>query len=184
MSASERDFWFFYFYLFIFSLRLAAIALLYLDQEDAFWCLVAIVEVFMPRDYYTKTLLGSQVPFQDCSLTHSHEKFPKNSGKVVKLEQRWGFKHVLVCWIWLMSSRLTARLFYFFVICHSDSGKILTYLLSKLYRILALYNMNTVKFSITSHTIRYGVTCKLLFSWNHVIGMLLFTKYTILYSFY
>ncbi|KAK1157978.1 TBC1 domain family member 2B-like isoform X1 [Acipenser oxyrinchus oxyrinchus] len=41
--------------------RLAAVALLYLDQEDAFWCLVAIVEVFMPRDYYTKTLLGSQV---------------------------------------------------------------------------------------------------------------------------
>uniref|UniRef100_A0A3P9KB15 TBC1 domain family, member 2B n=1 Tax=Oryzias latipes TaxID=8090 RepID=A0A3P9KB15_ORYLA len=41
--------------------RLAAIALLYLDQEDAFWALVAIVEVFMPRDYYTKTLLGSQV---------------------------------------------------------------------------------------------------------------------------
>ncbi|KAK5620148.1 hypothetical protein CRENBAI_001525 [Crenichthys baileyi] len=41
--------------------RLAAIALLYLDQEDAFWTLVAIVEVFMPRDYYTKTLLGSQV---------------------------------------------------------------------------------------------------------------------------
>ncbi|XP_013859082.1 TBC1 domain family member 2B [Austrofundulus limnaeus] len=41
--------------------RLVAIALLYLDQEDAFWTLVAIVEVFMPRDYYTKTLLGSQV---------------------------------------------------------------------------------------------------------------------------
>lgn len=37
-------------------------ALLYLEQEDAFWCLVAIVEGFMPRDYYTKTLLGSQVP--------------------------------------------------------------------------------------------------------------------------
>ncbi|XP_076026582.1 TBC1 domain family member 2B [Genypterus blacodes] len=41
--------------------RLAAIALLYLDQEEAFWCLIAIVEVFMPCDYYTKTLLGSQV---------------------------------------------------------------------------------------------------------------------------
>uniref|UniRef100_A0A674NQF6 TBC1 domain family member 2B n=1 Tax=Takifugu rubripes TaxID=31033 RepID=A0A674NQF6_TAKRU len=41
--------------------RLVAVALLYLDQEDAFWSLVAIVEVFMPRDYYTKTLLGSQV---------------------------------------------------------------------------------------------------------------------------
>lgn len=35
--------------------------MLCLEQEDAFWCLVAIVEVFMPRDYYTKTLLGSQV---------------------------------------------------------------------------------------------------------------------------
>ncbi|KAJ8247686.1 hypothetical protein GJAV_G00249100 [Gymnothorax javanicus] len=41
--------------------RLAAIALLYLEEELAFWCLVTIVEVFMPRDYYTKTLLGSQV---------------------------------------------------------------------------------------------------------------------------
>ncbi|KAK2495366.1 hypothetical protein MC885_016614 [Smutsia gigantea] len=41
--------------------RLVAMALLYLEQEDAFWCLVTIVEVFMPRDYYTKTLLGSQV---------------------------------------------------------------------------------------------------------------------------
>lgn len=45
-------------------LRLVAVALLYLDQEDAFWSLVAIVEVFMPRDYYTKTLLGSQVNTQ------------------------------------------------------------------------------------------------------------------------
>ncbi|ERE75681.1 TBC1 domain family member 2B [Cricetulus griseus] len=41
--------------------RLVAVALLYLEQEDAFWCLVSIVEVFMPRDYYTKTLLGSQM---------------------------------------------------------------------------------------------------------------------------
>lgn len=44
-----------------FACRLVAVALLYLEQEDAFWCLVTIVEVFMPRDYYTKTLLGSQV---------------------------------------------------------------------------------------------------------------------------
>lgn len=56
--------------------RLAAIALLYLDQEDAFWCLVAIVEVFMPHDYYTKTLLGSQVDqrvFKDLM----YEKLPR-----------------------------------------------------------------------------------------------------------
>ena len=45
----------------LFACRLVAVALLYLEQEDAFWCLVTIVEVFMPRDYYTKTLLGSQV---------------------------------------------------------------------------------------------------------------------------
>ncbi|KAL7858220.1 hypothetical protein AOLI_G00183220 [Acnodon oligacanthus] len=56
--------------------RLAAIALLYLEQEEAFWCLIAIVEVFMPRDYYTKTLLGSQVDqrvFKDLM----NEKLPR-----------------------------------------------------------------------------------------------------------
>lgn len=42
--------------------RLAAIALLVLQsEEEAFWCLVAIVQFLMPMDYYTKTLLGSQV---------------------------------------------------------------------------------------------------------------------------
>lgn len=42
--------------------RLAAIALLVLQsEEDAFWCLVAVVEAIMPRDYYTKNLVASQV---------------------------------------------------------------------------------------------------------------------------
>uniref|UniRef100_UPI00358F0C29 TBC1 domain family member 2B-like n=2 Tax=Myxine glutinosa TaxID=7769 RepID=UPI00358F0C29 len=41
--------------------RLAAIALLYLEEEDAFWCLVVITEAIMPADYYNKTLLASQV---------------------------------------------------------------------------------------------------------------------------
>ncbi|XP_059496098.1 TBC1 domain family member 2B isoform X2 [Stegostoma tigrinum] len=41
--------------------RLAGIALLYLEQEEAFWCLVAITECFMTPDYYTKNLIGSQV---------------------------------------------------------------------------------------------------------------------------
>ncbi|XP_067103528.1 TBC1 domain family member 2A isoform X1 [Osmerus mordax] len=41
--------------------RLAAIALLVLQsEEEAFWCLVAVVEVIMPQDYYTKNLLASQ----------------------------------------------------------------------------------------------------------------------------
>ncbi|KPP76985.1 TBC1 domain family member 2A-like [Scleropages formosus] len=41
--------------------RLAAIALLVLeDEEEAFWCLVAVVETIMPQDYYSKTLIASQ----------------------------------------------------------------------------------------------------------------------------
>ncbi|XP_033638800.1 TBC1 domain family member 2B-like [Asterias rubens] len=40
--------------------RLAGIGLLYLDEENAFWCLVAIIECIMPADYYSKTLIGSQ----------------------------------------------------------------------------------------------------------------------------
>lgn len=43
-------------------LRLAAIALLVLQsEEDAFWCLVTVVETIMPQDYYTKNLVASQV---------------------------------------------------------------------------------------------------------------------------
>ncbi|XP_042203732.1 TBC1 domain family member 2B-like [Homarus americanus] len=41
--------------------RLVAIALLFLNEEDAFWSLVYIVEYLMPPDYYNKNLLGSQV---------------------------------------------------------------------------------------------------------------------------
>ncbi|XP_005382884.1 PREDICTED: TBC1 domain family member 2A [Chinchilla lanigera] len=42
--------------------RLAAIALLVLEEEEsAFWCLVAIVESIMPAEYYSKTLMASQV---------------------------------------------------------------------------------------------------------------------------
>ena len=41
--------------------RLAAIALLFLNEEDAFWCLVCIVEYIMPQEYYTTTLMAAQV---------------------------------------------------------------------------------------------------------------------------
>ncbi|XP_072014560.1 TBC1 domain family member 2B-like [Amphiura filiformis] len=40
--------------------RLAAIALLYLEEEDAFWCMVCIVQYIMPAGYYSTTLIGSQ----------------------------------------------------------------------------------------------------------------------------
>ncbi|XP_077201598.1 TBC1 domain family member 2A isoform X1 [Paroedura picta] len=42
--------------------RLAAVALLVLEEEEnAFWCLVHIAENLMPPDYYSNTLIGSQV---------------------------------------------------------------------------------------------------------------------------
>ncbi|XP_034055996.1 TBC1 domain family member 2A-like isoform X4 [Gymnodraco acuticeps] len=45
--------------------RLAALALLVLQsEEEAFWCLVAVVENILPPDYYTKQLLASQVVFR------------------------------------------------------------------------------------------------------------------------
>ncbi|KXJ27716.1 TBC1 domain family member 2B [Exaiptasia diaphana] len=40
--------------------RLVAIAMLYLTEEEAFWCLVAFIEHIMPKDYYSKTLLAAQ----------------------------------------------------------------------------------------------------------------------------
>ncbi|XP_021363151.1 TBC1 domain family member 2B-like [Mizuhopecten yessoensis] len=40
--------------------RLAAIGLLFLEEEEAFWLLVAIVEHIMPKDYYSRTLIAAQ----------------------------------------------------------------------------------------------------------------------------
>jgi len=43
--------------------RIAAIALLFMNEEDAFWTLVYIVEHLMPPEYYSrdKQLIGAQV---------------------------------------------------------------------------------------------------------------------------
>lgn len=40
--------------------RLAAIALLFLNEEDAFWCLVAIVDHILPAEYFSSTLMAAQ----------------------------------------------------------------------------------------------------------------------------
>ncbi len=56
--------------------RLAAIALLFLDEEDAFWCLVAIVHKLLPQDYYSHTLLGSQTDqrvLRDLLIDHANK---------------------------------------------------------------------------------------------------------------
>ena len=49
--------------------RLVAIALLFMAEEDAFWCLVYIIESLMPSEYYSrdKQLIGAQVD-QVCFL--------------------------------------------------------------------------------------------------------------------
>lgn len=44
-----------------FPFRLAAVSLLFMPEEEAFWALVAIVETIMPPDYYGQNLLGAHV---------------------------------------------------------------------------------------------------------------------------
>ena len=41
--------------------RIAAIALLFLDEEDSFWCLVYIIEFLLPHNYFSKQMFGVQV---------------------------------------------------------------------------------------------------------------------------
>ena len=56
--------------------RIAAVALLYLKEDEAFWFLVAVVEFLQPEDYYTPTLLGAVVD-QKVLLDLIQEKVPK-----------------------------------------------------------------------------------------------------------
>jgi len=58
--------------------RLVAIALLFMAEEDAFWCLVYIIEHLMPAEYYSrdKQLIGAQVD-QEVLKELLAEKLPK-----------------------------------------------------------------------------------------------------------
>ncbi|KRX67903.1 TBC1 domain family member 2B [Trichinella sp. T9] len=56
--------------------RLAAVALLYLSEEDAFWALVAIIEHLQPRNYYGRTVIAAQAD-QRVLDEIVHEKLPK-----------------------------------------------------------------------------------------------------------
>lgn len=58
--------------------RLAAIALLFLDEEMAFWYLVTVVEHFMPDGYYGSQLVASQAD-QLVLKDLIREKLPKLS---------------------------------------------------------------------------------------------------------
>ena len=52
--------------------RIAAITLLFMHEEDAFWCLVFIIEHIMPPEYYSrdKQLIGAQVDQVKSSTTY------------------------------------------------------------------------------------------------------------------
>jgi hypothetical protein len=41
--------------------RIAAVALLFMNEEDAFWCLCMIIDRLMPADYYSRSLMGAQI---------------------------------------------------------------------------------------------------------------------------
>jgi hypothetical protein len=41
--------------------RIAAVALLFMTEEEAFWALCVIIDILMPADYYSRNLIGAQV---------------------------------------------------------------------------------------------------------------------------
>lgn len=65
--------------------RLAAIALLYLEEQDAFWFLVACVEHLQPDGYYTSSLIGA-VADQKVLRDLVAEKLPKLAAHLRSLE--------------------------------------------------------------------------------------------------
>uniref|UniRef100_A0A8R1I561 TBC1 domain family member 2B n=1 Tax=Caenorhabditis japonica TaxID=281687 RepID=A0A8R1I561_CAEJA len=65
--------------------RLAAIALLYLDEQDAFWFLIACVEHLQPEGYYTSSLIGA-VADQKVLRDLVAEKLPKLAAHLRSLE--------------------------------------------------------------------------------------------------
>ncbi|CAB3411167.1 unnamed protein product [Caenorhabditis bovis] len=65
--------------------RLAAIALLYLDEQDAFWFLITCVEHLQPDGYYTSSLIGA-VADQKVLRDLVGEKLPKLASHLRALE--------------------------------------------------------------------------------------------------
>nr|XP_033478050.1 TBC1 domain family member 2A isoform X1 [Epinephelus lanceolatus]XP_033478135.1 TBC1 domain family member 2A isoform X1 [Epinephelus lanceolatus]XP_033478220.1 TBC1 domain family member 2A isoform X1 [Epinephelus lanceolatus] len=78
--------------------RVAAIALLVLQsEEEAFWCLVAVVEAIMPQDYYTKNLVASQAD-QRVLKDFLSEKLPRLAAHF----EDYGIDVSLITFNWFM----------------------------------------------------------------------------------
>ncbi|CAH8497255.1 unnamed protein product [Schistosoma rodhaini] len=63
---------------------IAAVALLFLRKEDAFWCLIAILERFLPENYFNSGLIDAQVD-QLVLKEIVHEKLPRLSSHLKRL---------------------------------------------------------------------------------------------------
>jgi hypothetical protein len=73
--------------------RLAAVSLLFMPEEDAFWALVTIIEHLMPPEYYSHNLLGAHVDqyvFRDLLA----EKLPR----VSEVLEKYGIEISLFSW--------------------------------------------------------------------------------------
>nr|CAH8822277.1 unnamed protein product [Trichobilharzia regenti] len=63
---------------------LAAVALLFLKKEDAFWCLIAILERFLPENYFNSGLIDAQVD-QLVLKEIVNEKLPRLSNHLKRM---------------------------------------------------------------------------------------------------
>ncbi|CAH8429070.1 unnamed protein product [Heterobilharzia americana] len=63
---------------------LAAVALLFLKKEDAFWCLIAILERFLPENYFSSGLIDAQVD-QLVLKEIVNEKLPRLSNHLKRM---------------------------------------------------------------------------------------------------
>lgn len=79
--------------------RLAAVALLILTEEEAFWCLVAIIESIMPNDYYSHNLMSAHVD-QYVLKDLLHEKLPTLAGHFERYDIELSlFSWFLTCFV-------------------------------------------------------------------------------------
>lgn len=69
--------------------RVAAFALLFLKEEDAFWCLVAIIDFIMPADYFSVSMVAAQadqvVPICDILAPQCEMQLDSLLNKIIKL---------------------------------------------------------------------------------------------------
>jgi hypothetical protein len=74
---------------------IAAVLLMYLDEEQAFWVLAALVEDILPPDYYATSLIGSRVDqqvFETClawKLPGMHKHFKKSGMLLEPVTVSW-----------------------------------------------------------------------------------------------